>query len=120
MLISDRRITEQSDATDGNATWTPAKVLTGLLEVMSNSNPATVKTFPTGANLAAAIPNVAAFDAIELLIWNGGEDPFTLVKGDGGDSFWGDDVVPAGTVSYVKIIFFSATSIGIFHVRSGS
>lgn len=118
MLFSDRRNFESSTSTNGNQSFTVSQVTNGILEVSNNTSSGTVKTMPTGTDVFVAYPHSVDGDSIELLLWNGGGQSFTLAAGSGSDSLWGNPVIPAGSVCLIKMVRFGSDAMGIFVVGS--
>ena len=105
-----------TDITDGDKTWEPDHILTGVLEVTSNSSPS-IKTFPAYSTIRGT-DRVQSGDSVRLLVRNRGIADLTLAANAGSiaDFLEGDPVIPAGEFRQVQLVFGydGAAVLGIF------
>lgn len=103
------------DIVDGSRTWSAEFVLTGLLEVQSNSSASTIKILLSSNDLKSS-DRVVSDQEIEVIVMNSGISDFTLSKNPNDYGFIkGNTTVPAGGFRLVKIIVSqSVNGSGVF------
>lgn len=99
---------------DGDREFLPVELVSGALEVATNSSPTTVKTLPHSTTLVVS-DLVRYNETLELILWNQGAEDFTLApNSEGNTHFVGASVVPAGGFRLIKIVVGYPGGLGVF------
>lgn len=110
----NKKTTVTTDSTAGNLTYTPAMLLGGLIlrDPQGDRNDVT----PTGALLAAAIPNVKAGTSFIFTIRNtaGAAETITVTAGATGCTLSGTMTIAQNNSKIFLVVFTSTTAYTVY------
>lgn len=114
-----KETTVTTDATAGNLTLTAAQLLGGLI-LRDPAGGARTDQLPTGALMAAAIPNVKAGMSFEFTIRNEADAAETITIGDSGTGVTLDDgntnTIAQNNSKIFKAVFTSTTEYTVYSI----